>query len=131
PLRPDPVGRGGVRRVTPPVFPPRSSYPMEQATARQSAIAAVTAWQPHGQRITFKETPVRQIFGINVFSDDVMRSRLPENIYKAIRATIKKGAPLEPIVADVVATVMKEWAIEKGATHYTHWFQPMTGLTAE
>ena len=104
---------------------------MEQATARLNAIAAVTAWQPDGQRTKFKETPIRQLFGINVFSDDVMRSRLPEHIFKAIRNTIKKGAPLDPAVADVVATVMKEWAIEKGATHYTHWFQPMTGLTAE
>jgi glutamine synthetase-like protein len=104
---------------------------MEQATARLNAIAAVTAWQPDGRRTKFKETPIRQLFGINVFSDDVMRSRLPEHIFKAIRNTIRKGAPLDPAVADVVATVMKEWAIEKGATHYTHWFQPMTGLTAE
>jgi glutamine synthetase len=82
-------------------------------------------------RINFKETPTRQLFGVNVFTDDVMRARLPETAYKALRNTIKKGAPLDPNVADVVATVMKEWAIEKGATHYTHWFQPMTGLTAE
>jgi glutamine synthetase len=105
---------------------------MDQSTARQSAIAAVTS-RPHsnGSRVNFKETPTRQLFGVNVFSDDVMRARLPENVYKALRNTIKKGAPLDPTVADVVATVMKEWAIEKGATHYTHWFQPMTGLTAE
>ena len=74
---------------------------------------------------------VRQLFGANVFSDEVMRARLPENVYKALRNTIKKGAPLDPNVADVVATAMKEWAMERGATHYTHWFQPMTGLTAE
>lgn len=104
---------------------------MEQSAARQNAIAAVTAWQSNGTRLNFKETPVRSVFGVNVFSDDVMRARLPEHIYKAIRNTLKKGAPLDPSVADVVATVMKEWAIEKGATHYTHWFQPMTGLTAE
>src|SRR5581483_4381497 len=78
-----------------------------------------------------KETPIREIFGANVFSDEVMRSRLPEHVYKALRNTITKGAPLDPPVADVVASVMKDWAIEKGATHYTHWFQPMTGLTAE
>ena len=70
-------------------------------------------------------------FRHNVFSDDVMRSRLPENVYKAIRETIKKGAPLDASVADVVATAMKDWALDRGATHYTHWFQPMTGLTAE
>ena len=60
-----------------------------------------------------------------------MKSRLPENVYKAIRNTIKKGAPLDSTIADVVATTMREWAMEHGATHYTHWFQPMTGLTAE
>src|SRR3954465_4982136 len=60
-----------------------------------------------------------------------MRARLPENVYKTIRQTIKRGAPLDPSVADVVATAMKEWALERGATHYTHWFQPMPGLTAE
>ncbi len=103
---------------------------MEQS-ARESAIAAVTGWQSTGKRINFKETPVRQLFGTNVFSEEVMRARLPEHVFKALQNTVKKGAPLDPGVADVVATVMKEWAIEKGATHYTHWFQPMTGLTAE
>ncbi|WP_406699587.1 glutamine synthetase III [Singulisphaera sp. Ch08] len=104
---------------------------MDHCSARESAIAAVTGWQSNGTRINFKETPVRQLFGTNVFSEEVMRARLPEHVFKAIKNTIKKGAPLDSSIADVVATVMKEWAIEKGATHYTHWFQPMTGLTAE
>ena len=99
--------------------------------ARQSAIAAVTAWKSSGPRVSFKETPIRQLFGIHVFSDEVMRARLPEAVVKALRNTIRKGASLDPNIADIVATAMKEWAIEKGATHYTHWFQPMTGLTAE
>jgi glutamine synthetase len=99
--------------------------------ARQSAIAAVTAWKSSGARVSFKETPIRQLFGMNVFSDEVMRARLPEAAAKALRNTIRKGAPLDPNVADIVASAMKDWAIEKGATHYTHWFQPMTGLTAE
>ena len=60
-----------------------------------------------------------------------MKARLPENVYKAMRNTIKKGAPLDPSIADVVAATMREWAMEHGATHFTHWFQPMTGLTAE
>ena len=60
-----------------------------------------------------------------------MKARLPENIYKALRNTIKKGAPLDASIADVVAATMREWAMEHGATHFTHWFQPMTGLTAE
>ena len=104
---------------------------MAQPSARQAAIAAVTSWSANGARMAPSETPVRQLFGINVFSDEVMRSRLPENVYRALRNTIKKGVALDPTIADVVAAAMKEWAMEKGATHYTHWFQPMTGLTAE
>jgi glutamine synthetase len=70
-------------------------------------------------------------FGSNVFSDAATRTRLPNNIYKMLRKTIDEGLPLDPAVADIVANAMKEWAIEKGATHFTHWFQPMTGITAE
>jgi glutamine synthetase len=71
------------------------------------------------------------IFGANVFNDSVMKERLPKNTYKALRKTIDEGTSLEPAVADVVANAMKDWALEKGATHFTHWFQPMTGVTAE
>ncbi|GFR34920.1 glutamine synthetase III family protein [Thermobrachium celere] len=74
---------------------------------------------------------LKQVFGENVFNDEVMRERLPKNVYKALRKTMDEGVPLDPAVADVVANAMKDWAIEKGATHYTHWFQPMTGITAE
>ncbi len=104
---------------------------MAQPSARQSAVAAITSWSLDGRRALPNDLSVRQLFGANVFSDEVMRSRLPENVYKALRNTIKKGAALDPNVADVVAAAMKEWAMERGATHYTHWFQPMTGLTAE
>jgi glutamine synthetase len=72
-----------------------------------------------------------EVFGSNVFNDKVMKERLPKEIYKALKETIEKGTPLRPDVADVVANAMKDWAIEKGATHYTHWFQPLTGITAE
>ncbi len=72
-----------------------------------------------------------EIFGSNVFNDKVMKQRLPKEVYKALRKTIQQGTPLRPDVADVVANAMKDWAIEKGATHYTHWFQPLTGITAE
>ena len=71
------------------------------------------------------------IFGADVFDDRVMRERLPEKIYRALHQTIDEGKELEPMVAEVVAEEMKQWAIEKGATHYTHWFQPLTGVTAE
>jgi glutamine synthetase len=71
------------------------------------------------------------IYGSNVFSDSVMRQTLPKEIYKSFRQTIEDGLPLDPQVAEVVASVMKDWAIAKGATHFTHWFQPLTGITAE
>lgn len=72
-----------------------------------------------------------EIFGSNVFNDAVMKERLPKATYKALQKTIADGLPLDPAVADVVASIMKDWALEKGATHFTHWFQPMTGITAE
>ena len=74
---------------------------------------------------------VSEIYGSLVFDDRVMKDRLPKNVYKAVHDTRTKGTHLQLDVANVVAAAMKEWAIEKGATHYTHWFQPMTGLTAE
>ena len=74
---------------------------------------------------------VPEIFGNMVFNDTVMRARLPKDIYKALKKTISQGTHLEIEVANVVANSMKEWAVEKGATHFTHWFQPMTGITAE
>ena len=72
-----------------------------------------------------------ELFGSNVFSEKVMRERLPKETYKALKKTIEKNVSLKPEVAAVVANAMKDWAIEHGATHYTHWFQPLTGSTAE
>jgi glutamine synthetase len=77
------------------------------------------------------EDSLVDIFGSNVFNDATMKARLPKNTYKALKKTIDEGLPLDPSVADVVANAMKDWALEKGATHFTHWFQPMTGITAE
>lgn len=74
---------------------------------------------------------VPSVFASMVFSDEVMRERLPKDTYKEVKKTIEQGTYLELDVANVVANAMKDWAIEKGATHYTHWFQPMTGITAE
>lgn len=71
------------------------------------------------------------LFGSNVFNDSVMRERLPKKIFKALKQTTDEGVQLDPNVAEVVANAMKDWALEKGVTHFTHWFQPMTGLTAE
>ena len=74
---------------------------------------------------------VTEIFGIDVFDESVMLERLPKKTYAALKKTIEKGEELDAQVAEVVANAMKDWAIEKGATHYSHWFQPMTGITAE
>ncbi len=74
---------------------------------------------------------ISEIFGSNVFGDAVMKERLPENTYKILKSTIKEGKCIDSSIAVTVANSMKEWAIEKGATHYTHWFQPLTGITAE
>jgi glutamine synthetase len=74
---------------------------------------------------------LENMFGSNVFSEAVMRTRLPKAAFKALKKTMDEGVPLDPSVADIVANAMKDWAIEKGATHFTHWFQPMTGITAE
>ena len=74
---------------------------------------------------------VNELFGSMVFNESVMQSRLPKDTYKSLKKTLHTGVPLDLSIANVIATVMKEWAIEKGATHYTHWFQPMTGITAE
>ena len=74
---------------------------------------------------------ISAVFGSHVFSDQVMRERLPKAVYKSLKATIDKGEPLDTSIADSVAAAMKEWAMELGATHYTHWFQPLTETTAE
>ncbi len=76
-------------------------------------------------------TNVSEIFGSNVFNDAVMQERLPKKVYRELKKTIEEGKELDLATADVIAHEMKEWAIEKGATHYTHWFQPLTGVTAE
>ncbi|MBO4988790.1 MAG: glutamine synthetase III, partial [Clostridia bacterium] len=74
---------------------------------------------------------VPAIFGSNVFNDSVMRSSLPKEVYKSLKKTIETGAAIEMSIAGPVAQAMKDWAVSKGATHYTHWFQPLTNLTAE
>src|SRR3981081_692977 len=72
-----------------------------------------------------------QVFGSNVFSPAVQRQRLPKDVFRRLTQTLASGEPLDTSLADAVALAMKEWALERGATHYTHWFQPLTGSTAE
>ena len=81
--------------------------------------------------IDFSKTPLHEVYGSNCFSDSEMRERLPKSIYKEVKAVQEGNKPLTLAVAEVVASAMKDWAIDKGATHYTHWFQPLTGSTAE
>ena len=78
-----------------------------------------------------EKNKVSDLFGSMVFNDDVMKAKLPDDIYKALKKTMSLGTHLELEVANVVANAMKDWAVEKGVTHFTHWFQPMTGITAE
>ena len=74
---------------------------------------------------------IPDVFASNVFDDKVMRARLPEKVYQSLHQTIEDGSPLNPELANAVASAMCSWAVEKGATHFTHWFQPLTGITAE
>ena len=99
--------------------------------ARLDAISAVINYKPISEPLNFVETPTSELFASNVFNLGVMKKRLPKPVYKSIMATIQKGAPLDTSTADIVASAMKDWAIEKGATHYAHVFYPLTGLTAE
>ena len=98
---------------------------------RMAAITAVTNYQPFSPPLDFAKTPAHRLFGENVFSKSVMKDRLPKPIYKSLMKTIEVGEKLDPEIADVVASAMKDWAIEKGATHYAHVFYPLTGATAE
>jgi glutamine synthetase len=104
---------------------------MNLTEARDRAIAAATSWKKKGTDNTAPPDRVDAFFGCDVFSRRTMRQRLPEDAYRRLMRTIEHGEPLDPQVADVVAAAMKDWAIENGATHYTHWFQPLTGNTAE
>ena len=101
------------------------------STVRQNAIQAIASAQHHLHRLNFRQQPVKDLFGVNVFNIEEQRNRLPKPVFKALRKTIDEGVPLEAEHADAIAIAMKDWASEKGATHYTHMFQPMTGLTAE
>ncbi|MCE9561200.1 MAG: glutamine synthetase III [Planctomycetes bacterium] len=99
--------------------------------ARQKAIEAIANTEYDLNQIDFRATSLKDLFGSLVFSEEVQKARLPKPVFKALQKTIKQGVVLDPTIADAVASAMKDWALEHGATHYTHLFQPMTGLTAE
>jgi len=99
---------------------------------RQHNVTAAQ-WSANGAALGASDLtlPDNQVFGANVFSPALQRHRLPKHVYKALQRTLARGEALDTSLADAVAQAMKEWAMEKGATHYTHWFQPLTGSTAE
>jgi glutamine synthetase len=109
---------------------------MPRTTARFDTLAAATGWgadsRSNGAAGARSEPmDIETLFGQHTFGMAEMRARLPKQVYKALVRTVEHGEPLDPSVADVVALAMKEWALEKGASHFTHWFQPLTGSTAE
>lgn len=101
------------------------------ANLRADALKAVQSRTPVQTGIDYTETSVSDIFAQNVFNRATMRAVLPKNVYKAVIRCLDHGEQLDASMADIVANAMKDWAISRGATHFTHWFQPMTGLTAE
>src|ERR1700726_1800124 len=107
------------------------SSPLMPRTRQTNVTAA--QWSANGSALGSMDLtlPGNQIFASNVFSVAVQRRRLPKHVFKALQRTLERGEALDTTLADAVAQAMKEWAMEKGATHYTHWFQPLTGSTAE
>lgn len=101
------------------------------SSARQSAISSATNYRPSAPPLEYMESSTESVFGENVFGKAVMKKRLPKAVYASLMKTVEAGEKLDPTVADVVAAAMKDWAVEKGATHYTHIFYPLTGGTAE
>ena len=95
------------------------------------AVSAATTWEAKSMSTPVGQVPLDKVFGVDVFNQKTMRERLPKTTFKSVMRTIEHGDRLDPRDADIVATAMKDWAIERGASHFTHWFQPMTGLTAE
>ncbi len=100
-------------------------------TARKSAIQAIQMRDQAVPTVDHTSQPISEIYGSNVFNLNTMRQLLPKNVYKAVLRCLDHGERLDPGIADIVANAMKDWAVARGATHFTHWFHPMTGLTAE
>ena len=104
---------------------------MSKAIHRFDALQAAKSWSPRPAATNGEASDLTDIFGENTFGLAEMRARLPKHVFKKLMATIDDHTPLDPAVADAVAVAMKDWAVARGATHYTHWFQPLTGQTAE
>src|SRR5262245_20918294 len=98
-------------------------------TTRRQAVTTIAALTPPAADL--EAAPALDIYGTNVFGLAAMKQRLPKDVFRSVKRTIQSGKPLDPSVADVVASAMKDWAMSKGATHYAHVFYPLTGATAE
>jgi glutamine synthetase len=101
------------------------------SAALAEAAKSIRDWSLTNRISTSPATRAADVYGSLVFHDKLQRERLPKSVYRALRGTVTRGEPLDAATADAVAVALKDWAIEQGATHYTHWFQPMTGITAE
>jgi len=104
---------------------------MTHNNVRQSAIVAISEKQAKGGAVNYETQDFRKVYCEHVFNEAVQREHLPKAVFQALEKTIKNGDELDPGIADSIALAMRDWAIEHGATHFTHWFQPMTGSTAE
>ncbi len=104
---------------------------MSAKNVRESAIKSIAGMPVPVGKVDYTAKSIKAVFGEHVFNEKEQRERLPKQVFKALTRTAKNGAELDPAIADTVAVAMKDWATEHGATHYCHWFQPMTGLTAE
>ena len=101
------------------------------SAALAEAAKSIREWSLNEGRASTSPSKTAEAFGSLVFTDKEQKARLPKPAYNALRATISRGQPLDLSTADAIATALKDWAVEHGATHYTHWFQPLTGITAE
>lgn len=104
---------------------------LQHGSARREALQTVQSRDPVKSSVDYTVTPVSEVFGSNVFNRQVMKKLLPKNVYKAVLRCLDHGEQLDPAMADIVANAMKDWALARGATHFTHWFHPMTEQTAE
>ena len=100
-------------------------HPTTPSAASATGPSPPVQPRPAGQRKATDE------FGSLTFNEEVQRARLPKDVYRALRRAVAQGEPIDANVADIIASALKDWAVEHGATHYTHWFQPLTGITAE
>ena len=104
---------------------------MTKVTRRYDTLAAARNWSPKSNGESSDAMNVTELFGQNTLQQEDLKERLPKSIWKDLEKTIREGEQLNSEVADAVAVAMKDWAMEKGATHFTHWFQPLNGSTAE